>query len=228
MVSAPERPVTPVGTPVVAPLLPGEPGYISEPICIRLPSTWEMTDHAFLELCKNNELWMFETTEDGALLIMVGEGMETSEIGTELITDVVMWNRNNEGGHVLGPSGATRLAEKLIKIPDVSWVSNERAERQDTKYGGVLLGICPEFVIEIRSKSDSLSSQRERMELWIRYGVMLGWLVDPWNETVWIYRPEQEPELAQRPDELSGEQVCKGLTVDCSRIWAANAASSSD
>ena len=221
MVSTPEKPVVapPAETAERGSLLPGEPGYISEPICIRLPASWKMTDLAFIELSQNNEPWKFETTEDGALLIMAGEGMATSELGAELIADVVIWNRDRRGGHVLGPSGASRMSKQLIMIPDISWVSNERAARQDEEYGGVLLGICPEFVIEVRSESDSLKSQQERMERWIRYGVLLGWLVDPQGEAVWIYRPGKKPEQHQRPDELNGEDVCEGLIVRVSQIW---------
>ena len=221
MVSTPEMPVARATAMKVGSgeLLPGEPGYISEPICIRLPAAWKMTDLAFIELSQNNEPWTFETTEDGALLIMVGEGMATSEIGAELIADVVIWNRAAGLGHVLGPSGASRMSKRLIMIPDVSWVSNERAEQQDEEYGGVLLSICPEFVIEVRSDNDSLKSQQERMERWIRYGVLLGWLIDPQGEAVWIYRPDHEPEHLQRPTELVGEQVCEGLVVSVAAIW---------
>ena len=224
MVSTPEKPVAapPAEDAAARSLLPGEPGYFSAPICIRLPAAWHLTDLAFVELSQNNEPWKFETTEDGALLIMVGEGMATSELGAELIADVVIWNRGRRGGHVLGPSGASRMSKQLITIPDISWVSNERAQRQDEEYGGVLLGICPEFVIEVRSESDSLESQQERMERWIRYGALLGWLVDPQGEVVWIYRPGQDPEPLQRPDELNGEDVCEGLVVNFGRIWSSD------
>lgn len=199
---------------------PGEPGFLDAPICLRLPTSWPLTDQAFIELSQNNPPWKFETTEKGALLIMVGEGMTTSEIGAELITDLAIWNRRHSGGHVLGPSGASRITKLLIMIPDVSWVSNERADRQAEEYDGVLLGICPEFVIEVRSESDSLESQQVKMERWLRHGALLGWLVDPQEETVWIYRPNEEPVLSASPDDLSGEDVCNGLVVDFARIWA--------
>ena len=221
MVSTPERPVAaPLAEGAGArSLLPGEPGYLSEPICIRLPAAWQLNDLAFVELCQNNVPWKFETTEDGALLIMVGEGMATSELGAELIADVVMWNRATGNGHVLGPSGASRLSERLIMIPDASWVSHERVKEGEEDSEGILLGICPEFVIEVRSKNDSSRSQQETMERWIRYGTLLGWLVDPQEETVWIYRPDSDPEQVTKPGELDGEDVCVGLTVDFARIW---------
>lgn len=221
MVSTPEKPAaaSPLAESGGWDLLPGEPGTIPQPICIRLPAVWKLTDEAYIELSQNNAPWKFETTEDGALLIMVGESWETSALGAELIVDIGLWNRIARGGHVLGPSGAARMANRLIMIPDVSWVSNERMDRQDLDYDGVLLGICPEFVIEIRSPSDDLEDQQTKMERWMRYGAMLGWLVDPQEESVWIYRPGQEPEQVQRPDQLSGEDVCVGLTVNLAPVW---------
>ena len=221
MVSTPERPVAapPAEDAGARSLLPGEPGYLSEPICIRLPAAWQLTDLAFVELSQNNEPWIFETTETGDLLIMVGEGMETSAIGAEFIVDLGMWNRSSGGGRVMGPSGAARATKQLIMIPDVSWVSHERIKEGEQDSEGILLGICPEFVIEVRSKSDSLRLQQEKMERWIRYGALLGWLVDPQEETVWIYRPDSDPEQVAKPVELEGEEVCVGLTVDVARIW---------
>jgi Uma2 family endonuclease len=221
MVSTPEKPVAalPAEDAGGQYLDAREPGHLAQPICIHLPAAWTLTDLAFIELSQNNEPWKFETTEDGELLIVAGEWIATSELGVELIIDVGSWNRQAGGGHVLGPSGASRMSEKLIMIPDLSWVSNGRADRQDEEYGGVLLGICPEFVVEIRSESDSLKSQQERMERWIRYGALLGWLVDPQDEAVWIYRPDMEPEQLERPEQISGENVCEGLVVNFSQIW---------
>ena len=114
MVSTPAKPTVPVAEEVaeVPSLLPGDPGSIAAPICIRLPESWEMTDLAFIELSQNNEPWMFETTEEGSLLIMVGEAPETS-------SDLGSWNHRNRlsacgtanakstTGWVLGPPGAS-------------------------------------------------------------------------------------------------------------------------
>ena len=82
------------------------------------------------------------------------------------------------------------------------------------------MGTCPELIVEVRSQSDDLTQQQGKMERWIRYGALLGWLVDPQEETVWVYRPGVEPERLERPDEVGGEDVCEGLVVNFGRIWS--------
>ena len=78
---------------------------------------------------------------------------------------------------------------------------------------------CPDFVIELRSPSDRLPDQQRKMRFWMAQGVQLGWLIDPFADTAHIYRPDREPELLQRPNSLSGEDVLPGLVVDLSRVW---------
>lgn len=216
MVSTPEKPAA-------APLSArAGVGAAFNPVELRLPASWTVSEATFLDLCRRNELLQFETTEDGALIIMVGEGWDTSQIGMRLGSQLLAWSDNMGGGGVGGASGAVRISETIMTIPDVCWVSDSRARQQPDDYDGVLLPVCPEFVIEIRSESDSLDTQRAKMERWIRYGVLLGWLVDPQEPSVWIFRPEQEPHQVPRPEELTGEDVCDGLVVNFSRIWESN------
>ena len=198
------------------------PGVI-EPLCLRLPGVWKLTEEAFIELSDLNPIWQIETTEEGELLIMPGEGMATSEIGIEIATDLAIWNRLERQGTVLGASGAVRHSERHIMIPDVSWISREREESAKAQVDTILVPTCPEFVVEIRSRGQSLTKQREKMEQWLRHGALLGWLVDPQEGSVWIYRPDTEPQRSERPEELSGEDVCEGLVVDFARIWASEA-----
>ena len=218
MVTTPEKPAAPERT-LERVALPTKSAELHAPLRLRLPASWKLTDDAFIRLSRDNPEWQIETTEEGALLIMVGEGLETSAIGSELLVDIGTWNRIDSGGRVLGASGAARLSALLIMIPDASWVSHQRIAQGAAQHDGVLLGICPEFVVEVRSISDSLADQQEKMERWIRYGALLGWLVDPQDETVWIYQPDSEPERVDKPEELGGEDVCEGLVVNFGRIW---------
>ena len=218
MVTTPEKPSAPERI-LERVALPTKSVELHAPLRLRLPASWKLTDDAFIGLSGENPEWQFETTEEGALLIMVGEGLETSALGSELVADLAIWNRIDSGGRVLGASGAARLSALLIMIPDASWVSHQRIAQGAAQHDGVLLGICPEFVVEVHSFSDSLADQQEKMERWIRYGALLGWLVDPQEETVWIYRPDSEPERVDKPDELGGEAVCEGLVVNFGRIW---------
>lgn len=224
MVSTPEKPVAPAE--VSSATSPAGPERLvfapADEVRLQLPALWQVDERAFLDLCRLNETLRFETTEDGALIIMVGEGWDTSKLGMRFGSQLLAWSDDIGGGGVGGASGTVRISETVMTIPDVCWVSDERVAQQPEGYEGVLLAACPEFVIEIRSESDSIESQQSKMDRWIQYGVLLGWMVDPLDETVWVYRPDTEPELVKQPDELSGEDVCAGLVVNFARIWQSN------
>ena len=220
MVSTPEKPIALAQSSAPASFSPEiEASAAGAWVSLRLPDSWSMTEDAFLELRRLNETLRFETTGNGTLIIMVGEGWETSKLGMRLGAQLVAWSDELGGGGVGGPTGTVRISDSVLTIPDVSWVSDDRAAQGPADYIGTSLPVCPEFVIEIVSDSDSLSYQQVKMERWIQYGAVLGWLVDPQEETVWIYRPDSDPEQVTKPVELDGEDVCVGLTVDFARIW---------
>ena len=198
--------------------LPNEFGF--ECILLRLPEQWRLTEDIFLELCALNEGWEFETTADGELVIMPGTGQENSKRAMEIGADVTFWNRDDDEGEVCGPDGMVRLLNGLLRAPDVSWTSSRRLNQRPADYDGLLIPVCPDFVVEIRSRSDSVARQQDKMEQWMAHGARLGWLIDAYNEKVWIYREGQDqPEELAKPDQLSGEDVLPGLTVDMARIW---------
>ena len=104
--------------------------------------------------------------------------------------------------------------------PDVSWVSPDQIAPLTKEQMQGAYPLCPAFVVEVRSPTDNLENQQDKMVLWLHYGAQLGWLVDPIEETVWIYRPDREPERLDRPDSLSGEDVLVGLDVDMAEVWS--------
>ena len=200
-----------------APLL-NEFGF--ECIVLRLPEEWKLTEEVFLELCALNEGWEFEMTADGELVIMPGTGLDNSERAMFIGAQLVNWLLAGGGGRIGGEAGMAHLPDGVLRAPDVSWISPERMAERPADYDGVLIPVCPDFVVEIRSRSDSVARQQEKMEQWMAYGARLGWLIDAYNEKVWIYREgRDEPEELDRPAELSGEDILPGLTVDMSRIW---------
>ena len=198
--------------------LPNEFGF--ECIVLRLPAEWRLTEDIFLDLCELNEGWEFETTADGELVIMPGTGRENSRRAAEILTDVGVWNRDGRDGECHPGDGMVRHPDGSMRSPDVAWISPERVNQRQEGYDGVLIPVCPDFVVEIRSRSDSVERQQKKMEQWMAYGARLGWLIDAYSEKVWVYREGQdEPEELEKPAELSGEVVLPGLVVDMARIW---------
>ena len=182
-----------------------------------------ISDEELERICDENPGWKFELDEDGELVINVYAGDESSDVGAELGGQLRNWRVGGGGGRARDASAGYRMTDadggtRLLE-PVVSWVSPERlamATREDVKGA---MSFNPDFVVEVRSPSDSLSNQQTKMNIWMHFGVRLGWLVDLDACNVWIYRQEQAPQLLERPSTLDGEDVLVGLEIDCAEIW---------
>ena len=192
-----------------------------EPITLCLPPEWRLTDQALLAISSLNEATQFERSEEGALIISFAAGWPSANVGAVIIAQVVGWSVSSGGGQVGDSSAGFRLPGGAVRSPDVSWISPDQlAQLEDDHDPPAFPPFCPPFVVEVVSSRDSVAAQQRKMGQWLDYGVRLGWLIDRQRSLAWIYRPgQQEPELLDRPSELSGDDVLPGLTVECSRIW---------
>ena len=207
MVQAPAKPYGPVES-------VDELDHLTVPLELKLPDCWDPTDDALIELARLNEPWRFELTAQRELVIMSPEGRGSSKRGMRIGSQIEVWSLGG-GGEVLGPDMGIRLEDGSLKMPNVAWISDERLDDDDEG----LLSRCPDLVVEIVSKSDSEDRQLAKMNTWIANGALLGWLIDPFRDTVTRFRPGKAPEKLERPDALSGEDVCEGLEVSLERIW---------
>ena len=211
MVTAPAKPVPET---ITAPVL----GTLT----LRLPNEWNLTDDLLLELCALNECLQFETDAEGALLIMIRTALPSSERAVEIIAQLWIWLRTGIGGSVCDGTPIIRLPDGSRRSPGAGWISEERrnAARPADNPEGVW-PVTPDFVVEIVSYTDDAEDQQRKMqEVWLANGVRLGWLIDPFEASVRIYRPNAEPEVLERPAELGDAEVLPGLSVDLSRVWA--------
>ena len=190
----------------------------SAPLTLALPAAWALSDQALIDLCSLNEDREFEFDELGRLVIVSGAGGASSERAFDFGGQLFIWMRAGGGGRGTTADGFFRLGNRVVRAPDVAWISPQRA-RQIAPGDEGIWQICPDFVVEIVSPSDQLHRQQEKMELWLSYGVRLGWLIDPFTSTAHIYRPDRPPEVLKRPDTLSGEAVLRGFTADLTLIW---------
>ena len=161
---------------------------------------------AFLEA---NELYAIEYNETGELVVMPSSYLPGADEESELIIDVGIWRRTN-GGMTPSSSVVLRIPGLGGRGPDASWVSPERLAELDDEQRRTGQ-VCPDFVAEIRSPSNSMTYLQRKMEEYIAYGARLGWLIDPRNRQVAIYRPDREPEVLDDPEILSGEDVMPGF-----------------
>jgi Uma2 family endonuclease len=189
---------------------------------INLPSTLELkielTDEQFFQLCQNNRDLRFERTAKGDLLIMPPTGGETSNRNARLTQRLMNWADTNELGIAFDSNGGFKLPNGADRAPDASWVKIERWNALTPEQRQKFLPLCPDFVVELRSPTDSLKATREKMQEYIDNGARLGWLIDQKNKRVEIYRQGQDVEILQSPTTLLGEDVLPGFVLDLNGI----------
>jgi Uma2 family endonuclease len=170
----------------------------------------------FEQLCQDNPEIQFELTATGELVTMAPAGWESSEKNSDLNTQVNIWNRQAKLGKVFDSSGGFTLPSGAIRSPDVTWIEKFKFENVSAKVAFPL--IVPDFVIELRSMTDSLTTLQDKMMEYQTNGVRLGWLINPPQQQVEVYRLGQKVEILQSPDTLDGEDVLVGCTIDLSAI----------
>jgi Uma2 family endonuclease len=193
-----------------------------ETLTLNVPPAVGLTDEQFYQLCVANEERRLEFTANGELIIMPPTGGESGIRNSDLNLQLGLWNRQTKLGKVFDSSTEFRLPNGAKRCPDASWVLRERWEalpRDDRKRFPPL---CPDFVVELRSETDSLEQLRSKMREYRTNGARLGWLIDPQTPLVEIYRPAVEVETINfsldEPPTLSGEDVLPGFVLDLAPI----------
>ena len=179
----------------------------------------DLTDEQFFQLCQNNRDLRFERTATGQLIIMPPTGSETSDRNAELTYQLRAWSRQSQLGKSFDSSGGFKLPNGAERSPDASWVDKERWNRLTSAEKEAFAPLCPDFVVELMSPSDSLEKTRLKMQEYMENGARLGWLINRRQQQVEIYRPDQEVEMLQNPQFLSGETVLPDFTLDLTDIW---------
>lgn len=178
----------------------------------------DLTDEQFWQLCQNNRDYQFERTASGELLIMPPTGGETGNSNIEIAYQVQGWSRQNNLGKAFDSSTGFKLPNGAKLSPDASWVKIERWSALTPEEREKFPPICPDFVLELRSRTDSLAELQGKMQEYIQNGAALGWLIDRKNKRVEIYRPHQDVEILENPSSLSGEDVLPGFILDLTQI----------
>ncbi len=175
--------------------------------------TIELTDEQFWLLCQNNRDLRFERSASGDLIIMPPTGSETGNRNIKLSTQLEIWSSQNNLGLAFDSSTGFQLPNGANRSPDAAWVKKERWEALTQEEKEKFAPLCPDFVVELRSKTDSLEKLQAKMQEYIDNGAKLGWLLDRHNQRVEIYRPNQAVEIISSPSSLSGEDILPGFVL---------------
>ncbi|NES97462.1 MAG: Uma2 family endonuclease [Desertifilum sp. SIO1I2] len=193
-----------------------------ETLTLNLAPALRLTDEQFYALCMANQAWRLEMTETGALIIMPPTGGESGIRNSALTTELTLWNRQTQFGVVFDSSTVFQLPDGSKRSPDASWVTLERWQALSAEARRKFPPLCPDFVVELRSETDSLSQLQAKMQAYLANGIRLGWLIDPLTPLVEIYRPQQPVETlnfaTEQPPLLSGEEVLPGFLLDVGLI----------
>jgi Uma2 family endonuclease len=189
------------------------------PMVLRTSPALEMDDEQLFEFCRINREWRIERSAEGDLEIMPPTGGETSDRNSEINMQVRQWAKRGSTGVAFESNVGFILPNGAMRSPDASWVRRERLANLTAEQKQRFLPLCPDFVIELRSPSDPLATIEAKMREYIENGARLGWLIDPEERKVHIYKSNEPVQILENPGSLSGDPVLPGFALDLKPIW---------
>jgi Uma2 family endonuclease len=189
-------------------------------LAINIPPTLTVTREQFIELAIANRELQLERTATGELIVNPPTGSETGNRNSDLNGQLWLWNRQTRLGKTFDSSSGFHLPNGADRSPDASWVRQEKWDALTPEQKEGFAPISPDFVVELRSKSDRMKPLRDKMKEYMENQVRLGWLIDRKNRKVEIYRLNREVEVLDNPATLSGEDVLPGFVLDLAEVWA--------
>ena len=178
-----------------------------------------MTDEEFIEFCSQYPDHFIETAADGEVVIMPPNFSFTGMRNTKLLTQLDAWAESDGRGEVVDSSGGFVLPNGARRAPDAAWVSEQKLAGLSQVQLDGFWHLCPEFIIELKSKSDRTRVLRAKMQEWIDNGAQLAWLIDPESKSVEVYRPSHEPVIVRDADSIEATDPVQGFVLDLTRVW---------
>lgn len=188
------------------------------PLILRGDLIQNMTDEEVENFSRDNKPYQIERESDGSLRVQEPAGWLTSAINSEINRQLANWNFEYKLGIVADSSGGFTLPNHSIKSPDAAWTSNERIHAVAENESSVFAKVCPDFVIELKSKTDSIKDLKLKMKMWIQNGCRLGWLIDPEKETVYVFSDMHRSIHSGFGQPLSGEPVLPKFNLILSHL----------
>lgn len=192
-----------------------------EPITLDLSPVINLSDEQFYHLAVSQPDGIkLERTPTGEIIIVMPHGAETSNRNIKILAQLETWADQNEDlGLAFDSDTEFNLPNGGNRSPDAAWVSRDRWVALKDKERQAFPPLCPDFVIELRSPSDRLKPLQDKMQEYLDSGLKLGWLINPQDKQVEIYRPGRAKEVLQQPETLSGEDVLPGFVLRLGKIW---------
>ncbi|MBW4663630.1 MAG: Uma2 family endonuclease [Chroococcus sp. CMT-3BRIN-NPC107] len=188
-------------------------------LSVILPGSESMTTEQFYEFCQENRDLRIERTANGEVIVMPPAFSDTGNRNLKISQQLSNWADKEGTGETFDSSAGFTLPNGAIRSPDTSWIKLERWNALTEQQKASFAPICPDFAIELRSKSDTLKNLQAKMQEYIDNGASLGWLIDRQNQKVYIYRPNREAEMLDNPKSVSGDPELPGFVLQMAKIW---------
>ena len=188
------------------------------PFTVNLKSI-RLTSAQFEQLCRDNRDLRLELTFEGELIVMPPAGSKTGLRNARLNQRLANWADIDGTGLCFDSSTGFVLPNGAKYSPDSAWIRRSRWDALTNQQQEGFAPLCPDFVVELRSQSDSLSRLQNKMQEYIENGAQLGWLIDPLKRQVYVYRHEHEVEVLTDPEVVSGNPLLQGFTLQLAELW---------
>jgi Uma2 family endonuclease len=187
------------------------------PISLRPAAS--LTDEGLMRFSEENKPYKIERNKHGEIIIMTPVGGIGSTHEAYVASSLFQWNETAQTGIAFGSNAGFNLADGSCLSPDAAWLALDRWNSLTAEQQAGYPPLCPDFIIKIRSQSDSRTSVETKMELWLENGAKLAWLVDPIDANVTVYRPGHAPALLSRSEVVRATDPVAGFELRCARLW---------
>ncbi len=178
-----------------------------------------LSDAELEDFCRRNDVYRIERTREGLIKVVTPTGLETGGGNANVNGQLYAWWNGHRQGQICDSNAGYYLPDGSMLSPDASYLTAETLARVPKPKRKGIPHICPDFVIELISETDTLTGSKRKMERWIANGVHLGWLLEPKKERVWVYRNEGSPTLIASADYVEGSGPVVGFRLDLEQVW---------
>jgi Uma2 family endonuclease len=188
-------------------------------LTLRIPEQDQFTDDELYRFCVANKELRIERDSSGQLIIMSPVGSKSSNLNLKLSGLFWIWaDAHGDLGYGFDSSAGFTLPDKSMRSPDVAWIEKSRWDKLTPEQQEKFAPLCPDFVIELRSKSDPLNMLLDKMKQWMKNGCRMAWLIDPQEEKAYVYQHDQIQEIHSFDAILSGNDILPDFKLDLSRL----------
>jgi Uma2 family endonuclease len=189
------------------------------PLPLRFRPETPMSDDELMRFCAANDALRVERDANGEILVMTPAGSKTSKMNMRIGRLLDEWAEADGRGVAFDSNGGFTLPDGSMRAADAAWIELKRWEALSAEDQARYAPLCPDFVIELRSPNDNLTELKAKMKHWIANGARLGWRIDPESKTVYVYRPDEQPDVLVEPSSAQGDGIMAGFEIVMARVW---------